>query len=248
MGRAIALRAAQEGAKLVVVADLKRDPGEAVAAEIEKAGSRAIFYEVDLRSADGIRQMVEEAFQLGGSLDVLVNNAAVTDDAVAGHALTIETLPEDVWDNVMAVNAKAMWLATKFAAPYLKRSKLHPAIVNGASVASSLAYRGLPSYSVSKGAVAQLTRMTAIDLAPFGIRCNAYAPGTINTPMLEQSYKIGADPQKIAQACGGNLIKRFGNPDEVARLVCFLASDESSFTTGSIYQIDGGAFAWRGHD
>jgi len=248
MGRAIALRAAREGARAVTLADVKEPEGLQAAREVEALGARASFVATDLRSADAIAAMVAAAAAFGDGLDVLVNNAGITDDGLTGSPQTLESLSEMQWDALMDINVKAIWRAVRAAAPWLKQSGRFPAIVNAASVASTFAYPGLPGYSVAKGAVRLLTQIIAAEYAPFGIRCNAYAPGAIATPMLMHSIDTAADrDEAIRLTSGPHLIKRLGEPDEAAALACFLASAEASFMTGTTVLVDGGTSAWRGN-
>lgn len=248
MGKAIAIRAAREGAAAVTLADIQSDKGAAAAREVEAAGARAIFVQTDLRSPDDISAMVAKAVEHGGGLDVLINNAGVTDDGLTGGPQTLDSLSEEQWDAMMDINVKAMWRAARAAVPSLQRSGKGGAIVNAASVASTFAYPGLPAYSVGKAAVGMLTQMMAADYAPLGIRCNAYAPGAIATPMLMHSIDSAPDrDQAIQLTSGPHLIKRLGDPDEAAALACFLASAEASFMTGEIVRVDGGTSAWRGN-
>ena len=248
MGLAIALRAAREGAAAITLADIKRAEGEAAARAVEAEGARALFVETDLRSPDAIAAMVAAAASHGGGLDVLINNAGITDDGLTGGPQTLETLSEAQWDAIMDINVKAMWRAVRAASPWLKASTASPAIVNAASVASTFAYPGIPAYSVAKGAVKLLTQIMAAEYAPFGIRCNAYAPGAIATPMLMHSIESAADPAAMERLCAGpHLIKRLGQADEAAALACFLASAEASFMTGTVVPVDGGTLAWRGN-
>lgn len=250
LGKAIAIEAAKQGASHVTLVDKKEDIGREVANEISSLGCKALFVNTDLRNLEDIEAMIAKAAEAAGGIDVLVNNAGLTDDGATGGPKTIETLSEEDWDTIMDINVKAIWRTVRVALPYLKKSTLAPAIVNAASVASTAAYPGIPAYCISKAAVKMLTQSIAVDLAPYGIRCNAYAPGAIETPMLMHSLEAASDEERAAtkaRVSGSHLIQRLGKPEEVAKLVSFLASSEASFITGSLYQIDAGTLAWRGN-
>jgi NAD(P)-dependent dehydrogenase (short-subunit alcohol dehydrogenase family) len=242
IGRAIALEMARQGATAVVVADLNVANAEQTAALIREAGAAAAAIEVDLRDRAQIEAMVARATQTFDGLDLLFNNAGIIETSLAGEC-AVDTLPEDAWDAVYEVNLKAVWLTTKFAAPHLGRSTRGPAIVNTASVSGLTGYAGAAIYGTSKDAVIHLTKVTAIDLAP--VRCNCFAPGVIETPLTRAFLDTAEDPDAFQRAMlSPQLINRMGKPEEVAKLACYLASDDAAFITGAVFPIDGGQLAW----
>ncbi len=244
MGRASAIEMAAQGGK-VVVTDINTKSGEETVATITAAGGEAIFIACNLRKSDEIKALMDGAAQHFGGIDVLHNNAAVHETDLTEHT-SIEELPEEVWDIVYEVNLKALWLTTRYAVPYLKKSKA-AAIVNVASTGSFVSYPQAGAYCATKGGVLLLTKATAVDLAKYNIRCNCYCPGAVRTPMLEKYFEAAPDKEQIMSVLtGAHLIPRLGEPEEIAKLACFLASDDSSFITGASYVIDGGTLAWRG--
>ena len=245
MGRAIAVECARQGAEAVTVVDLQPDGAEQTAALVQAAGAQALVVLADLRDPQQIQAMVDDSVAFSGGLDTLVNNAGVIDTSFL-HPSGFDTLDEATWDIVMDINLKAVWLATRAAAPHLRASGRGPSIVNSASVAGIHGTVSAMAYGASKAGVIQLTKSCAVALAP-AIRVNAYLPGSIDTPMAQGHLVSGTDREKTQQRMTGTqLMPRFGTADEVAQVACFLASDAASFVTGGIYPVDGGTLAWRG--
>lgn len=246
MGREIALEAARQGATHVGVTDVHAEGAEETAALVRGLGVDALAVVADLRSGDEIRQMIDQVAEWAGGLDVLVNNAGVLDQVFTdADQVAVDTLDESAWDAVNDINLKAVWLATKYAAPHLRASERGPSIVNAASV-SGMTGAGMAAYAVTKAAVIQLTRTTAINLAPH-VRANSYSPGAIKTPMGNSHLASASDRLARARSMyGTHLIPRRGTVEEIAQVVCFLASDAASFLTGVNVPVDGGTMAWRG--
>lgn len=238
IGLATAVRAAQCGAAAVAIADLDAARLAEAAPQVRAAGAECLEMVTDLRVADQVEHMVGQTVSWAGSLDVLVNNAGVFETMFTdATSATLVGCPEDVWDAVHDVNVKAMWLATKHAAPHLLASSRTPAVVNVASVAGLTGY-GPPAYTSSKGAAIQLTRSAAVNLAPT-VRVNCVCPGTVRTPMT-----VHAASRQVAHR--GHLINRLGESEEIASVITFLASADASFMTGAVVPVDGGTTAWRG--
>jgi NAD(P)-dependent dehydrogenase (short-subunit alcohol dehydrogenase family) len=245
IGRAIAFEMAARGAN-VVGADAKREGLEETVAMISGNAGSAAAVVCDLTDDAAVEALMHTAAERYGGIDVLVNNAGITESVVHGPC-TVETIPVEIWDRIFAVNIRAVWVATKAAIPYLRKSSRGPAIVNAASVAGLLGFPNSPAYCASKAAVINLTRVTAVDLADDEIRCNCFCPGSTRTPMLEDFIAAaGGDEAALSSLTGAQLINRPGEPEEIARLVCFLASEESSFVNGVAVPVDGGKLAWRG--
>jgi meso-butanediol dehydrogenase/(S,S)-butanediol dehydrogenase/diacetyl reductase len=236
IGRASALLFAQEGARLVI-ADKRPAFAQAVAEECGRKGAAAIAVEVDVAKADEVQHMIARTLEQFGRLDVLVNNAGY---GIPGSV--VETEPE-AWDALMAVNVRGVYLCSKYAIPAMKRTG-GGTIVNTASVVATVGIADRAAYCASKGAVAALTRAIAIDHVHAGIRCNAVAPGTIDTPYFDEILGKSADPDATKKALAARqLLGRLGTPEEIAAGILFLASDESAFATGTILTLDGGMTA-----
>jgi NAD(P)-dependent dehydrogenase (short-subunit alcohol dehydrogenase family) len=245
LGRGIVAEMARRHAGAIAVVDRNWAAAEETAELARAEGAQALAIGCDLRDRDQIRAMVETTVEQFGALDVLVNNAGIIESHLTADC-AVDTLPDDVWDAVYETNLRAPWLATKYAAPHLRRSTRGPNIVNAGSVSSFVGIAGGPAYCTTKGGVAQLTRVTAVDLAPT-VRCNAYCPGVIATPLARAHIESADDPRALErELLAPQILDRMGTPEEVAKLVCFLASDDASFITGALYTIDGGHLAWGG--
>jgi NAD(P)-dependent dehydrogenase (short-subunit alcohol dehydrogenase family) len=192
-------------------------------------GERCLSVEVDVSRSDDVRGMLEAAVDHFGRLDILHNNAGI-DGAVAATG----EYPEEEFDRIWAINGRGVFLGLRYAIPLMLRSG-GGSIINTASTAAMTAAAGMSAYCASKGAVLMLTRTAAVEYAELGIRVNAICPGPIRTAITDS-----LPPDLIAGVVATTPMRRFGDPAEVARLVVFLASDESSFITGSAMLVDGG--------
>ena len=231
IGAAIARLFAAEGARLVL-ADLRSGPAGEVADEITAGGGEAVFVQADVTSDSDCKRMIDTAVDRYGALDILVNNAGI-----AGRG-TVTEVTEEFWDRVMAVNLKSIFLASRHAVPHMERAG-GGSIVCIASVAGMTGEMGQVAYNTSKHGVIGLVRCMAYDHAAAGIRVNAVCPGAIDTPLLSPLTE-----ERLTRLEGLHMMRRLGRPEEIAHAVLYLASDESSFTTGAAHVVDGGYTAF----
>jgi NAD(P)-dependent dehydrogenase (short-subunit alcohol dehydrogenase family) len=235
IGRATALLFAREGAA-IVVADVNREAGERIAEEIVRSGGRAFFEAVDVTNAQDCQRLVGRAIRDFGRIDVLFNNAGIIRRA------TVLDISEDDWDRVMAVNVKSIYLLSREVIPHMEKQGAG-SIINTASGWGLAGGAKAAVYCASKGAVVQLTKAMAIDHAP-RIRVNCICPGDTDTGMLRnEAQQLGEDSHRFLAESAKRPLGRVGRPEEIAQAVLYLASDASSFVTGTALVVDGGGLA-----
>jgi len=236
IGRASAIALAREGAS-VVAADLSRERGEETARSITSEGFEACFVEVDVAREVDVHRMVDYTAARWGGIDILFNNAAVL------LVKPVDEMTETEWDHVMAVNVKGAFLAIKHVVPHMRR-RGGGAILNTGSIASLAGQVGTPAYSASKGAVALFTKSLALDLGRDRIRVNCICPGITDTPMLREHLGHGAEGEariktRLSRVPLGEIL----TPEDVARAVLYLVSEDSAGITGTLHVVDGGLMA-----
>ena len=220
----------KEGAK-VILGDILDDIGQEVAKDIQDTGGEATYVHLDVTNETDWKSSIEIVLKKYGRLDILVNNAGIL------IRKGIEDTTSEDWSRIMAINAKGAFLGIKSAIPVMRQSG-GGSIINISSTAGLVASpSGSASYTATKGAVRLLTKSTAIQYAHENIRCNSVHPGPIDTDMIQDSI---TDPTKLTERMERLPMGRFGTAEEVAFGVLYLASDESSFVTGSELVIDGG--------
>jgi len=228
IGRGIALALAKEGAK-VVVSDIL-DKNTEVAREIEKLGSEALAVKTNVANSKEAEELAKAAIKKFGRIDILVNNAGIYP-----YKPLVE-MSEEEWDRVISINLKGVFNCTKAVLPKMIEQKKGN-IINICSIAGAvIGYVGLVHYAASKGGVLGFTRAAALDLAQYGIRVNAIAPGGIVTP----GTTAFAGEEALKQAALAIPLKRMGQPEDIANMAVFLASDDSSYITGQLMVVDGG--------
>lgn len=238
IGRATALLFAGEGAAVTVV-DVDRARGEGAVTEIAAAGGRAIFIPADVTSAAECRTLVERTLSEFGHIDILFNNAGITRRA------TVVELVEEDWDRVMAVNVKSIYLLSREVIPLMEKQG-SGTIINTASGWGLAGGARAAVYCASKGAVVLLTKAMAIDHGP-RIRVNCICPGDTDTSMLrDEARQLREDEAPFLADSAKRPLGRVGRPEEIAQAVLYLASDASSFVTGTALVVDGGGLAGTG--
>ncbi len=231
IGRAIALKFAQEGAG-VIINDLHNDDNaKDTIQQVQAAGAKAIFIEADISKPENTAQMVQQAIAEMGQLDILINNAGIEIRAPFWE------VTEQQYDLVMNVNLKGMFFLTQAFVKYLKENNRPGVIVNNSSVHEELPFPNFASYCASKGGMQMVMRNLAVELSPLNIRINNVAPGAIKTPI---NANLLSKPELINALQNNISLHRLGDPEDVANVIAFLASDEAKYVTGSTYYVDGG--------
>jgi len=239
IGRATALLFAREGAAVAVV-DVNETQGQALAQEILRKGGKAIFVRADVSRQEDCKSTVRQTVEHLGKLDILLNNASIIRRA------SVLELSEEEWDRVMAVNVKSVFLLSKYAIPFMADAG-GGVIINTASGWGLAGGRRAAVYCASKGAVVLLTKAMAIDHGAQNIRVNCICPGDTDTPLLRNEAKqLGKSETEFLSESAQRPLQRIGRPEEIAQAVLYLASDASSFVTGTAIVIDGGGLAGTG--
>lgn len=242
IGAATAAMAVASGAE-VVVSDVADDRGRALVEELSARG-KAHYVRGDVSDPAQCTELIAESARLMGGIDVLHNNAGVS-DAVLTEDRSLETMSVETWDRLQAINVRGPFLLAQAALPHLRRSG-NPSIINAGSIATFTARPNTLAYATSKAAIGMLTQVMALELAPDGIRVNAYAPGMVESAMSKTYLESAPDPARAKAAVLHNYLSpRLGQPDDIAAVVCFLASREAAFVNGVVWAVDGGFTAWK---
>lgn len=234
IGEAIASKFAGEGAA-VVIADLKDEQGKKVASDIERAGGRAYFLHLDVTQEADWKQAVSAVIDRSGRLDILVNNAGIS------KRMPLEEFPVEVWDQMMAVNVRGVFLGMKTAIPHMKKQG-GGCIINMSSIAGMIGHKTSSiAYIASKAAVNMMSKGVAVQFAKENIRVNTIHPCTVATPLVEDLFR---NPEMKKARFEEVPMGRIATEEDVANAALFLASDEASFITGVSLPVDGGLTAY----
>jgi NAD(P)-dependent dehydrogenase (short-subunit alcohol dehydrogenase family) len=237
IGRAIALAMVREGARVVLVGR-RKDRVEAVAREVHREGQgSAMVLAADVSKRAEIEHVLQETVKAFGGINVLVNNAGIL------HAGTAEQITEAQWDETFNINVRGLWLLSRAVLPHLRKAG-GGSIINVASVLGINGVRNRAAYSASKGAVVLLTKCMAIDHGHENIRVNAICPSFVETDLTAAVLSKAADPDAIRrERIGVHPLGRLGQPEDLAGLAVYLASEESAWVTGATFPVDGGYLA-----
>lgn len=233
IGAACIERFADEGAR-VIIADIDDKAGLELETQLNQTGKKALFAHCDVSKKQDVDETVAKAIEKFGQIDVLVSNAGIA------HSEDFLTLKEEDFDRVLDINLKGMFLINQRVAQHMVENKIEGAIINMASINSVVAIPAQTPYTVSKGGVAQLTKVMALSLAQYNIRVNAVGPGSIMTEMLSS---VNSNPEAKQRILSRTPMGRIGDPSEIASVTAFLASDDASYMTGQTLFPEGGRLA-----
>jgi NAD(P)-dependent dehydrogenase (short-subunit alcohol dehydrogenase family) len=237
IGRAVCIRLAEEGADVVVTSQTPAHVEETCRLTAEASGREPLGLQLDVGDSSAVDGVVQQVVDRFGRIDVLSNNAGI--ELVHGPSLAATT--DEEWDRLFRVNVAGIFYACRAAVPHMPDGS---SIVNMASINSFVAWENDAAYTATKGAVLQFSRALALELAPREIRVNAVCPGVIDTPLTDSFLELADDPEALrAEYAAASPLNRMGTAREVANCVLFLASDESSFVTGSALVVDGATTA-----
>lgn len=230
IGKDIALYLAREGAKVAVNYSGSKEKAEAVVEEIKAFGGEAFAVQANVDQAEDVQKLVSETLEQFGTIDILVNNAGITRDNL------LMRMKEQEWDDVLDTNLKGVFLCTKSVTRQMMKQR-HGRIINITSIVGVSGNAGQANYVAAKAGVIGLTKSTALELASRNITVNSVAPGFITTDMTD------ALPEEVkTQMLGQIPLAKFGNPEDIAKAVAFLASDDANYITGQTLHVNGGMY------
>jgi NAD(P)-dependent dehydrogenase (short-subunit alcohol dehydrogenase family) len=238
IGSGIALKLAESGADVVINYRKNDEMAEAVAGRIRNLGRKALTIRADVSKTAEVDSMVQKTVASFGTVDILVNNAGIF---IGGE---IAELKEEIWDRVMAVNLKGVFLCCRAVGKYMIDSHIEGSIINIASISGRLPELNGNAYSPSKAGVISLSALLAVEWAKYGIRVNSLSPGPVMTPLQQEIYSA---PALLAARNRGIPMNRHGSPEEIGKVAVFLASDDASYVTGENLSVDGGSLASMYH-
>lgn len=238
IGQATAIEFAKEGAKVVITFRSDKEGAEETLKGIERAGSNGLIVEVDVSEEEQVEEMFDKAIKEFGTVDILMNNAAMN-----GQGIKIEDLSTEKWDKAIKTNLYGYFYCVRRFINIRKEKGGKGKIINMSSVHEEIPAPGTADYCSSKGAVKMLTRTLALELAEYGINVNNIAPGMILTPMNQEAKDDKEEREKKTKNIP---MKRAGEPEEIGKLAVFLASSDSDYVTGSTYVMDGGLMQHMG--
>lgn len=238
IGSGIALKFAEEGADVVVNYYKNNAMAETVADKIRSLSRKALTIKADVSKSTDVNDMVQKVLDTFDKIDILVNNAGIF---IGGG---VADLKEEIWDRVMAVNLKGVFLCCQAVGKYMIANKVRGSIVNIASISGKLPELNGNAYSPSKAGVISLSALLAVEWAKYGIRVNSLSPGPVMTPLQKEIYST---PELLNARNRGIPMNRHGEPEEIGKAAVFLASNDASFITGENLSVDGGSLASMYH-